>query len=156
MHVFVYVMMILSMNHILLHGKEKYEMTNEVKKRQRKPKSAFQKQLDVIRNVSPSHVVEVELHVCEFQHWKMERIGEQLCIIRNTILGELLKNYKQMVRTKAYKRTMKLYRFLSEQIDKEKDATELRKIEKKKKEVTDTLENLRNIYHVTFDHGLFM
>lgn len=53
-------------------------MTNEVKKRQRKPKSAFQKQLDVIRNVAPSHVVEVELYVCEFQYWKMERIGEQL------------------------------------------------------------------------------
>ncbi|GAA3330782.1 hypothetical protein GCM10020331_084700 [Ectobacillus funiculus] len=61
-------------------------MTNEVKKkRQRKPKPEFQKQLDAIRKVSPSHVVEVELQVWEFQHWKMERIGEQLRIIRNTI-----------------------------------------------------------------------
>ncbi|WP_129729771.1 hypothetical protein [Ectobacillus funiculus] len=126
-------------------------MTNKVKKRQRKPKSEFQKQLDVIRKFSPSHVLEVELHVWEFQHWKMERIGEQLRIIRNTVLGELLKNYKQMVRTKAYKRTMKLYHFLSEQIDKEKDARELKKLEQKKKELTDTLENLRNTHHVTFD-----
>lgn len=35
-------------------------MTNEAEKRQKKPKSEFQKQLEKVRKISPSHVVEIE------------------------------------------------------------------------------------------------
>lgn len=126
-------------------------MTNEVKKRQRKPKSEFQKQLEKARKNSPSHVVEIELKVLEFQHWNMQRIGEQLRFIRNTVLGELFKNYKQMIRTKEYKRTLKSYRSILEQIEKEKDAKVVKELEKAKKELTGTFESLRNLYNVTFD-----
>ncbi|WP_281269107.1 hypothetical protein [Bacillus taeanensis] len=43
-------------------------MSTQIKKRQRKPKTELKKQLDQIRKVSPSHVVEVELDVLDFQH----------------------------------------------------------------------------------------
>jgi len=47
-----------------------------------------------MRKLMPAHTVEVELAVLERQNWKMQRVGEHLRIIRNTVLGQLLKNYK--------------------------------------------------------------
>jgi hypothetical protein len=126
-------------------------MAKEVKKRQRKPKSEFQKQLQKVRNVSLSHVVEVELNVLNFQHWKMQRIGKQLLLIRNTVLGELYKNYKQMVRTKEFKQTLTSYCSILEQMEKEKGSQAIKLLEKTKKELVDKFEELRNLHNVTFD-----
>ncbi|MFA1821857.1 hypothetical protein ACDX78_17025 [Virgibacillus oceani] len=41
-------------------------------------------------------MIEVELEVEPSQDWKLQRIQEQLRIIRNTVLGEVYKKYKQM------------------------------------------------------------
>lgn len=62
----------------------------------------------------------------------MQCIGEQLRFIRNTVLSELFKNYKQMIRTKKYKRTLQSYRSILEQIEKEKDAKVMKELEKTK------------------------
>lgn len=70
------------------------------KTRKKNIKSEFVKTLNSIRKShTPLHVVEVELGVLPFQNYRMNRIGEHLRIIRNTVLGQLFKNYQQMIRT---------------------------------------------------------
>lgn len=122
-------------------------------RRKRKPKTDYEKQLKKVRDLLPAHVVEIELVVLDHQDWKMQRIGEHLRVIRNTVLGQLLKNYKQMIRTKEYKRTIKKYRSLCELIEKAKDPAELQKLEEEKKELDKKLEALRNRHGVTFEYG---
>ncbi|WP_113805377.1 hypothetical protein [Bacillus taeanensis] len=72
-------------------------------------------------------------------------------MIRNTVLGELYKNYKQMIRTKEYKRTLKSYRLISDKIEKEKDSKIIKQLKKTKKELNENFEKLRNLHRVTFD-----
>lgn len=101
----------------------------------------------------PAHTVEVELAVLERQNWKMQRVGEHLRIIRNTVLGQLLKNYNQMTRTKEYKRTIKKYHALCKLIEKAEEPAELQKLKKEKEELNEKLEELRNQYNVTFEYS---
>ena len=65
-----------------------------------------EKTRDLIRKKTPSHVVEIELQVLPFQDVELRRINEHLRVIRNTVLGVWVKNYKQMVRTKKHKRLL--------------------------------------------------
>jgi hypothetical protein len=122
-------------------------------RRKRKPKTDYEKQLKKVRDSMSRHVVEVELAVLDYQDWKMKRIGEHLRVIRNTVLGQLLKNYEQMVRTKEYKRTIKKYRSLCELMEKTEDPAELQKLEEERKELDKKLETLRSRHNVTFEYG---
>lgn len=122
-------------------------------RRKRKPKTDYEKQLKKIRDLMPRHVVEIELAVLNHQDWKMKRIGEHLRVIRNTVLGQLLKNYEQMVRTKEHKRTIKKYLSLCKLMEKTKDPAELQKLDEEMKELSKKLETLRNRHNVTFEYG---
>jgi hypothetical protein len=122
-------------------------------RRKREQKTDYEKRLRKVRDSMPLHVVEIELAVLDYQDWKMKRIGEHLRVVRNTVLGQLLKNYKQMVRTKEYKRTIKKYRSLCDLVEKTKDAVELQKLEEEKKELNKKLEALRVQYNVTFEYA---
>ena len=74
------------------------------KTRTRKPKSEYEKKLSWLRkNKTPKHVLEVELDYAENNLRKVLSISDELRIIRNTVLGVVYKNYKQMIRTKKYK-----------------------------------------------------
>lgn len=106
-----------------------------------------------MRKLMSAHVIEVELAVLDHQVWKMQRIGEHLRAIRNTVLGQLLKNHKQMVRTKEYKRTIKKYHSLCELIEKTKESAKLQKLKEEKEELNEKFETLRNRYNVTFDYA---
>ncbi|MDC3422878.1 hypothetical protein NC661_21275, partial [Aquibacillus koreensis] len=131
---------------------KKSKKTNkETKKRQRKPQNEEQKMLKKVRDLSPVHVVEVELEVLEFQDWKLQRIQEHLRQIRNTILGELHKNYHQMIRTKLHKRTLNRYISVVKLIEKERDKKQLSLLQKEKTRLTKQFEELRNKYNVTFE-----
>ena len=96
-----------------------------VKARKRNPPSEFAKELKKIReHHTPLHTVEIEIDVLPFQQWKLIRINEQLRVIRNTVLGQLYKNYLQMIRTKEFKKVLKTYRFISNLLNKSKDEKE--------------------------------
>lgn len=125
--------------------------TKENKKTRRKYlPSEFAKTLKVIRQShTPLHVVKVELGVLSFQHYRMKRIGEHLRVIRNTVLGELYKNYQQMIRTKKYKALLKRYRSVSDEIAKSTENDKLLEIEFN--QLKEQLSKLRNFYNVTFD-----
>ena len=86
-----------------------------LKTRKRNPPSEFAKELKKIReHHTPLHTVEIEINVLPFQQWKLIRINEQLRVIRNTVLGQLYKNYLQMIRTKEFKKVLKTYRLISD------------------------------------------
>ena len=88
-----------------------------VKTRKRNPPSEFAKELKKIReHHTPLHTVEIEIKVLPLQQWKLIRINEQLRVIRNTVLGQLYKNYSQMIRTKEFKKVLKTYRLISNTI----------------------------------------
>ncbi|MDA8333722.1 MAG: hypothetical protein M0Z41_01840 [Peptococcaceae bacterium] len=126
------------------------------KRRQRKPKSDEEKLLNNMRKKFSVHVVEIELMVLAQQGWLMQRIGEHLRIIRNTVLGQLKKNYDQMVRTKAYKRIIRKYSQVCQLIDKaekDKDQAALEIHAAQKKELDDKLQELRNRHNVTFEYA---
>lgn len=126
-------------------AKEKVKKT-----RKKNAKSEFTKTLDVVRKShTPLHVVEIELKVSSFQHYRIKRIGEHLRVIRNTVLGELYKNYEQMARTKKYKTLIKRYRSVSEEI--EKDTSNDKLLEKERNQLREQLSELREFYRVTFD-----
>ena len=119
-------------------------------KRKRKEKTEEQKLLTKIRKSLPSHIVEVEISVQREQEFRLFSIQEHLRIIRNTVLGELLRNYKQMARTKEYKKLLKRYRYISERLKKIEDGKELKS---EKKECTEEFKLLREKYNVTFDYA---
>ena len=123
----------------------------QVKKRKKRTISDFQKTLNHLRDKhTPLHTVEFELALLPFQEWKINRLGEQLRVIRNTVLGELTKNHQQMVRTKAYKRTLKHYRAVAECLKKATEA-ERKLFEKEKGVLAKRFKELRAIHNVTFD-----
>ncbi|MEJ1517645.1 hypothetical protein R3O67_30990 [Bacillus cereus] len=124
----------------------------ELKTRKKSIPSEFLKKLKTIREKhTPLHVVEFEIGVTTFQEWKLLSIDEHLRVIRNTVVGELFKRYKQMIRTKEYKRTSKKYRILTGFINRTKDKKKLTKLEKEKKILQKKFEEFRNTYSVTFE-----
>lgn len=120
------------------------------KTRKKNSPSEFTKTLNTIRKIhTPLHVVEVELGVMSFQHYRMKRIGEHLRVIRNTVLGELYKNYIQMIRTKKYKTLLKRYRSVSNEIVKA--AENDKSLAKELNQLKEHFSELRDSYNVTFD-----
>ncbi|HUS89481.1 MAG TPA: hypothetical protein VMW91_08970 [Desulfosporosinus sp.] len=105
-----------------------------IKTRQkRKPKTDDEKLLKKVRKSMPMHTVQVEITVSDQQHWRLLRIGEHLRVIRNTVLGQLVNNYRQMIRTKAYKRLSENYRSLCERMGKADNVKTLQELTERKK-----------------------
>ena len=94
----------------------------EIKKRTKKQKSDRQKQLDNARKKSrsllPIHTLEVELRVNQEQKKLLIDTSEQMRQLSNVLIGTFKKNYKQMIRTKRYKKTMNEYFEITEKISK--------------------------------------
>ena len=130
---------------------------SKVNTRQRKPKSEEAKQLKKIRDKHlENHVLEVELVVSESQRRFLLSMMEELRIIRNTLVGELTKNYQQMIRTKRFKAIQKDLILISKQLkslNKEsKDVTAKEKdLKAKQKALYDKKESLLKEFDVTFD-----
>jgi len=128
-------------------------MQKERKKRQRQPRTDAQEVLKKIRELSPSHVVEVELLVTPAQSMMLQRIQEQLRVIRNTVLGELKKRYDQMVRTKSHKKIMRRLHKIHEQLEHTVNKEKIAACEAEKKQLNAQLHAMQEAYHVTFAHG---
>ncbi len=125
-----------------------------VKARKRNPPSEFAKELKKIReHRTPLHTVEIEIKVLPFQQWKLIRINEQLRVIRNTVLGQLYKNYLQMIRTKEFKKVLKTYRLISNALNKSKDDKEKEILLRGKKGLIKNLEELRQKHNITFEYA---
>ena len=94
----------------------------EIKKRTKKQKSDRQKKLDNARKKSrsllPIHTLEVELRVNQEQKKLLIDTSEQMRQLSNVLIGTFKKNYKQMIRTKRYKKTMNKYFEITEKISK--------------------------------------
>lgn len=94
----------------------------EIKKRTKKQKSDRQKQLDNARKKSrsllPIHTLEVELRVNQEQKKLLIDTSEQMRQLSNVLISTFKKNYKQMIRTKRYKKTMNKYFEITEKISK--------------------------------------
>ena len=94
----------------------------EIKKRTKKQKSDRQKKLDSARKKSrsllPIHTLEVELKVNREQKKLLIDTSEQMRQLSNVLIGTFKKNYKQMIRTKQYKKTMNEYFEITEKISK--------------------------------------
>ena len=105
-----------------------------MKVRKRNPPSEFAKELKKIReHHTPLHTVEIEINVLPFQQWKLIRINEQLRVIRNTVLGQLYKNYSQMIRTKEFKKVLKTYRLISNTLINQKMKKKRKFLRRKRK-----------------------
>jgi hypothetical protein len=116
-------------------------------------KTEDKKVLKSIRKKLPACVAEIELAVTGEQEFKIQRIGNQLRIIRNTVLGQLKKNYDQMVRTKAYKSALKEYQQICEALTKTTDAKDTDKLIQQKKITADKLIKLQQKHNVTFEYA---
>lgn len=120
------------------------------KTRKKNEQSNFKKTLNTIRKYhTPLNVIEIEIKILPSQHYKMMRIGEHLRIIRNTVVGVLFKNYKQMVRTKKYRALMKQYRLVTEKMSKQN--ADIKLLDNELDSLKEKLEELREKYNVTFD-----
>lgn len=130
---------------------------SEVKKRKRQPKREESKQLKKIRDKHlQKHVLEVELVVSENQRRFLLSTMEDLRIIHNTLVGELMKNYKQMIRTKRFKNIQKDLILISKQLKSlDKESKEFKKKEKelktKQNALYDEKELMLKEFDVTFD-----
>ena len=124
-------------------------MTQVKKKRQRQPKSEFQKDLDKVRKLTPRHVLEVELDVPLPLQSKLLKMMNQLRMIRNTTIGVMKKRYDQMIRTKRYKQLKEDLKVVSNELKKDglkkKDMTTLNK---RKKQINNSLELLREEFKI--------
>lgn len=81
-----------------------------IKRRRINSPNDRQRKLRQIRQLTPTHILELEIKVNNQQKYRMLKINEHLRLIHNTVLGEVLKNYKQMIRTKEYRKVLKNYR----------------------------------------------
>lgn len=128
-----------------------------IKTRTRKPKSEYQKKLSWLRqNKTPRHTLEVELNYSQDDLRKILATSDELRIVRNTVLGVVYKNYKQMIRTKKYKDLILSLKNTKNNIKSlNKDSKfykkDLNKLEKELKTVYLKLYNLREEFNVTFD-----
>ena len=128
------------------------------KTRTRKPKSEYEKKLSWLRkNKTPKHVLEVELDYAENNLRKVLSISNELRIIRNTVLGVVYKNYKQMIRTKKYKDLILKLKDINNNIKSlnknSKDYNEkFKELEDNKKSLYIELDNLKEEYNITFTY----
>ena len=128
-----------------------------IKTRTRKVKSEYEKKLGWLRkNKTPRHILEVELDYTEDNLRKVLATSDELRIIRNTVLGVVYKNYKQMIRTKKYKSLVLSLKDINQEIkllNKEDKSYKknLNKLEQEKRNVYLKLDNLRDEFNVTFD-----
>ena len=138
----------------------------EIKKRTKKQKSDRQKKLDSARKKSrsllPIHTLEVELRVNQEQKKLLVNTSEQMRQLSNVLIGTFKKNYKQMIRTKQYKKTMNKYFEIIEKISKinnkidntddKKLLKELKNLKKQleddKKLISNQLENIRIDFNI--------
>ena len=104
-----------------------------------------------IRKQLPACIAEIELAVTREQGFKIHRIGEQMRIIRNTVLGQLKKNHDQMTKTKEYRRTINQYRLMCESVKKHHPAPV--ELLKQKQQLANKLEVLRQRHNVTFEYA---
>jgi len=81
-----------------------------IKRKKVNSPSDRQRKLRQIRQLTPTHILELEVKVDDQQKYRMLKINEHLRLIHNTVLGEVLKKYRQMIRTKRYQRLIKAYR----------------------------------------------
>ena len=125
------------------------KMTKEKKKRQRQPKSDFQKDLDKVRKLTPRHVLEVELDVPLPLQPKLLNMMNQLRMIRNTTIGVAKKRYDQMVRTKRYKHFKKEMKIVLNELKKDNlKRKELNELNKRKREINESLKSLKQEFEV--------
>lgn len=129
------------------------------KTRNVKEKSEYKKKLSWLRkNKTPKHILEVELEYTEDDLRRILATSDELRIIRNTVVGLLFKNYKQMIRTRKYKDLMLNLKKINagiKNLDKENKSykKELKILEKEKKTVYLKLDNLKEQFNVTFDYA---
>lgn len=128
------------------------------KTRTRKPKSEYEKKLSWLRkNKTPKHVLEVELDYAENNLRKVLSTSDELRTIRNTVLGVVYKNYKQMIRTKKYKDLILKLKDINNNIKSlnknSKDYNEkFKELEDNKKSLYIELDNLKEEYNITFTY----
>ena len=128
-----------------------------IKTRTRKPKSEYQKKLSWLRqNKTPRHILEVELNYNQNDLRKVLATSNELRIIRNTVLGVVYKNYKQMIRTKRYKNLILSLKNNKDNIkslnkDSKTYKKDLKNLEQEVKNIYLKLDNLKDEFNVTFD-----
>ena len=127
------------------------------KTRIKKPKSDFENKLKWIRkNKTPRYVLEVELDYLENDSRKVLSTSDELRIIRNTIVGQLFKNYQQMIRSKRYKELQLISNENKKKIkslnkDSKSYEKDLNKLTKEKENISKQFENIKSEFNVTFD-----
>ena len=128
-----------------------------IKTRTKKPKTDFENKLKWIRkNKTPRYVLEVELDYLENDLRKILSTSDELRIIRNTIVGEIFKNYQQMVRSKKYKKLLLISNENKKKIkslnkDSESYEEDLNKLNKEKDKISKQFEKIKAEFNVTFD-----
>ena len=139
----------------------------EIKKRTKKQKSDRQKKLDNARKKSrsllPIHTLEVELRVNQEQKKLLIDTSEQMRQLSNVLIGTFKKNYKQMIRTKQYKKTMNEYFEITEKIskinnkiDNTDDKKLLRELKNFKKQLEDNKKIISNqLEDIRIDFNIF-
>jgi len=115
----------------------------------KKQKTEEEKLYEKVKDLLPTHIVEIELKSDSSQTKEILNSMEHARLIRNTALGKMENNYNQMVRTKAYKGLLKKYGKISETLSKEKDEKQVKILEKEKNNIQKKLQDMQVKFNVT-------
>jgi hypothetical protein len=96
-----------------------------------------------------SFVLEIEMVVDHRQKHILDDTLNTYRMVRNTTLGFLEKRYKDLTRTKRYKRLREEYGELLHSLSSEKNADVLNKLRKQKEDVSEELSFLRKQHQLT-------
>ena len=124
------------------------------KKRVRKEKSQYQKDLRKYRNASTRHVLVLEADLTEDQKRRLFHDSEILRKIGNSLSGFMQKNITQLFRTKRYRYLLKQYGEIKEVLDKISDpeSEKYHQTEKALKDISSAMKEMQEQYNVTFDY----
>lgn len=123
-----------------------------VTKRKVKEKTDDKKILKQVREQLPTSILEVEIEMFGHHQKVIDESNEHARIIRNTILDAVYKRYKQMNRTKKYKKVYSLYIELLKKINNTDDKEKVKEIKKQKDFYSEQLQEFQLEFGVTFDY----
>ena len=127
--------------------------------RKKQEPSEYQKTLRKFHKKSNRHVVVFEADISEDEKRRIFSDADQLRQCGNELLGIMKRNLEQLLRTKRYRALQKLYGKVSDPIHtlekkevlSDEETQKLNQLKKERAEITNSMNQLRESYQVTWD-----
>ena len=127
--------------------------------RKKQEPSEYQKALRKFHKKSNRHVVVFEADISEDEKRRIFSDADQLRQCGNELLGIMERNLEQLLRTKRYRALQKLYGKVSDPIHalekkevlSDEETQKLNHLKKERAEITNSMNQMRESYQVTWD-----